>query len=70
MRKTLRKLRRTYHNGYVVVVATAVVMFWHGMFGLLDTYFFPGNPILGYVLALAIGLFVLFVNDFRLDELE
>lgn len=70
MRKTLRKLRKTYHNGYVIVVATAVVMFWHGMFGLLDTYLFPHMPVVGYVVALSIGLFVLFVNDFRLDELE
>ncbi len=70
MRKTLRKIRKTYHNAYVVIVATAVIMFWHGMFGLLDTYLFPDSPVLGYTIALGVGLLVLFVNDFRLDELE
>lgn len=70
MRKTLRKLRKTYHNGYVVIVATAVVMFWYGMFGLLENFLFPGNEILSSVVALGVGLFVLFVNDFQLDELE
>ena len=70
MRKTLRKIRQTYHNGYVVIVAVAIVMFWYGMFGLLETFLFPENRLLSYVVALGIGLFVLFVNDFKLDELE
>ncbi len=70
MRKSLRKLRKTYHNGYVVVVATAIVMFWYGMLGLLETFLFPDNRVLSYGVALCIGLFVLFVNDFKLDELE
>jgi hypothetical protein len=70
MRKSLRKLRKTYHNGYVVLVAVAVVMFWYGMLGFLDTFLFPDNKAVSYTIALTIGLFVLFVNDFKLDELE
>ena len=70
MRKTLRKIRNVYHNGYVVIVAVAIVMFWYGMFGLLETFLFPDNKVLSYGVALGIGLFVLFVNDFKLDELE
>lgn len=70
MRKSLRKLRKTYHNGYVVVIAAAIIMFWHGMFGLLDMFLFPGNELLRHVVSVSIGLFVLFVNDFKLDELE
>ncbi|PID52322.1 MAG: hypothetical protein CR972_02495 [Candidatus Moraniibacteriota bacterium] len=70
MRKSLRKLRKTYHNGYVVVVAVAIVMFWYGMLGILETFLFPNNKVLSYAIALTLGLFVLFVNDFKLDELE
>jgi len=54
----------------VVIVAVAIVMFWYGMFGLLKTFLFSDNKILSYLVALSIGLFVLFVNDFKLDELE
>ena len=70
MRKTLRRIRSVYHNGYVVIVAIAIVMFWYGMFGILETFLFPDNKVLSYLVALFIGLFVLFVNDFKLDELE
>lgn len=70
MRKTLRKIRSTYHNGYVVIIAIAIIMFWYGMFGLLNTFLFPDNKVLSYSVALCVGLFVLFVNDFKLDELE
>ncbi len=66
----MRRIRNTYHNGYVVIVAVAIVMFWYGMFGLLETFLFPDNEALSYSVALGIGLFVLFVNDFKLDELE
>ena len=54
----------------MVIVAVAIVMFWYGMFGLLKTFLFSDNKILSYLVALSIGLFVLFVNDFKLDELE
>jgi len=70
MRKTLRRIRRVYHNGYVVIIATAIIMFWWGMFGLLDTFLLPQHEFLSHAGALVIGLFILFVNDFRLDELE
>jgi hypothetical protein len=70
MRKTLRKIRQRYHNGYVIIIATAIIMFWWGMFGILETFLFPDNEVLAYFISLFAGLFIMFVNDFRLDELE
>lgn len=54
----------------VLVVAVAIVTFWRGAWGLLDLYLFPEDPLISYVVSLALGLVILWIDDFRLDELN
>lgn len=52
-----------------IVVGMAVVMFWRGMWGMLDLYLFPSNPLLSYSTSLIAGLLILFVTHKLYKEL-
>ena len=64
--------RETRKNKFfrIIIIAIAVVTFWWGVWGLLDTFFHLNNPIIGYIIGIAIALLVLYFDDFRLKELE
>ena len=55
---------------YYFITGTGLVIFWRGLWGLLDIYLFPGNPLLSYVVSAGIGLVILYINDFSLSELS
>ena len=53
-----------------IIIGASIIMFWRGLWGLMDLYIFPENEILSYVIPAIIGLLILFLNDFRLTEIE
>lgn len=65
-----RKKKNKFHEFIrIVIVATSIVLFWWGVWGLLDLYFFPDNLTVGYILGAALGLLLLFIDDLSIDEL-
>ncbi|MFA6024209.1 MAG: hypothetical protein WC777_03270 [Candidatus Gracilibacteria bacterium] len=54
----------------IVLTATAVVFFWRGIWGLTDAFLFPNNSLLSYAVSIGLGLFILWVDDWRISELE
>ena len=42
-----------------IVVAVAIVIFWRGIWGLMDLYFFPNMLPMSYILSLFFGLIIL-----------
>lgn len=54
----------------VVLTAAAVVFFWRGIWGLTDTYLFPENSTLSYLVSIFVGLIILYVDDKRLSEID
>lgn len=70
MQNILKALKRTHKNYYSFVIGAAIILYWRGIWGLFDAYFFPGNDLLSYGLSLFIGLFILWFNDKRLNEIE
>lgn len=70
MKKFFTKLKKTRRNYYSIIMGTAIVFYWRGVWSLMDMYFFPDQPLLSYGLSAGIGIFLLFINDFRLRELE
>lgn len=54
---------------YHFVTGIAIVIFWRGMWGLLDLYLFPGQPTLSYAASVIIGLGILYINDYSISEL-
>ena len=65
-----RKMKKTHPNINAIIVGLAIVIFWRGAWGLLDLYFFPGNETLSYIISIFLGLFLLFIDDFKLKEIE
>lgn len=53
-----------------IVIVVAIIMLWRGVWGLLDIYLFPGIPALSYLASITLGLLVLYLNDFQLDNLK
>ncbi|MCF7834835.1 hypothetical protein K9M48_02145 [Candidatus Gracilibacteria bacterium] len=48
----------------------AVVMIWRGCWGLLDMYLLPNHYTLSLIIGLILGIFLLFVDNEKLDELD
>ena len=51
-------------------VAIAIVMFWRGVWSLLDAYLFPDNILVSNLVSILIAFLVLYLDDFHLKELE
>lgn len=58
------------HFVTILLTAFAVVLVWRGMWGIMDQYLFPDQPMLSYLISLLLGLFILWVDDKELTELE
>jgi hypothetical protein len=55
---------------HVLLVGTAVVLFWRGAWGLIDLYLFPDNEVLSYISSLVLGVGILILTHKLVDELE
>ena len=55
---------------YHLITGAGIVVFWRGVWGLLDLYLFPGNPLMSFITSIMIGLIILFLNDFSISELS
>ncbi|MCF7844945.1 MAG: hypothetical protein K9M03_03920 [Kiritimatiellales bacterium] len=76
----LEKFRKKYiHNVenphpvlHSILIGTAVVLFWRGMWGVLDLYLFPENEALSFVTSIALGILMLIIHDGlrKIDELS
>lgn len=56
-------------NLFIIYKTVALIMVWAGIWGLIETYIFPEDPMLRYVSVLIFGLFLLYIDDGSLDEL-
>jgi len=70
MKNVLKVLKRTHRNFYSIIVGSAIILYWRGIWGIIDTYLFPNNDLLSYTVSLILGIFLLWVNDFSLREME
>ncbi|MBU0662450.1 MAG: hypothetical protein ABH854_05965 [Candidatus Diapherotrites archaeon] len=63
------KLQRHHQVLFAVIVGTAVVFFWRGVWGFLDYYLFPNDMLLSYSVSFALGLIVLFGSDYTMQRM-
>ena len=54
---------------YALLIGTALIMVWRGIWGLLDLYFFPGNQGLSFSLSVIIGILILLATGKIVKEL-
>jgi len=66
--KKMRKWEKKHPVLNTLIVLIGVVFLWRGIWGSLDTYFFPDNPLLSFGISAVIGFAILFLDDFELDE--
>lgn len=63
MKREVKKFTFTAeHVLYALLIGTSMIMLWRGIWGLLDTFFFPDNKLLSYSLSVVIGLIILSVT--------
>jgi hypothetical protein len=65
-----RRFRKKYRALHILSIAVAIVMFWKGIWSLLDAYILPGHIFISNALLILIAFFVLYLDDFHLKELE
>jgi hypothetical protein len=54
---------------YTITVAFAIVLFWRGIWGLLDLYLFPENKVISYLLSVIFGILILYKTENILERL-
>jgi len=52
-----------------ILIGTAVVLFWRGVWGLLDLYFFPDHQVISFIGSLLIGIGILYFTKTLFKEL-
>ena len=52
-----------------LLIASGVVFFWRGAWGLMDLYIHPNNPLISYLASLLVGLIILYLSHHLFDEL-
>ncbi|PJE64015.1 hypothetical protein COU89_00065 [Candidatus Roizmanbacteria bacterium CG10_big_fil_rev_8_21_14_0_10_45_7] len=65
-----RQFKKRHKIIHILIMATAVVMFWRGVWGILDTYLLPDNTLLSYAVSVLAAFTILYLDDFQLNELE
>lgn len=68
--KIYRKILGKFSNLHAIITAVALIMLWRGVWGLMDNYLFPENPDLSFVFSILAGLLILFLDDFRFEEIR
>lgn len=66
----LMQLKTKYPSLNTLVIIFAIIMVWRGVWGLLDTFLFPGWPLFSYIVSILLGALILYLDDFSLDDLK
>lgn len=69
MFKKYKKTSHFHRSLYYLVTGAGIIIFWRGIWGLLDVYLFPNNPELSYFISAIGGLLILFLNDYSIEEI-
>ncbi len=53
-----------------IVVVIAIIMFWRGIWGLIDLYLFPDSPTFSHLLSILLGALILYLDNFSINNLK
>lgn len=65
-----KRFHKVGFNIHTVIDLIGIVLIWRGAWNIIDVYLLPGNTLLSSLVGGAIGLVVLFLDDFELKELH
>ena len=69
MLKRIKKLRPLKQALFALLIGTAVVAFWRGVWGIMDIYLFPKDPAMSFLISILFGLAVLAFTHYLTKEL-
>ncbi len=69
MIRKIATLRRKHQVVSAFFIGVAVVAFWRGVWGLMDLYIFPDHLTMSYIASVVIGLIILYITDYIVQEL-
>ncbi len=67
---SLKQFKADHPNANTIVIVVGIIMLWRGVWGLLDQYLFPGSPTLSSIVSILLGVLVLYLDDFKMDNLK
>ncbi|MDD3793614.1 MAG: hypothetical protein PHI37_02290 [Candidatus Gracilibacteria bacterium] len=67
--KSKKNKKTLIYNIRVFLLLLAVVVIWRGIWNIFDRYFFPDYFVLSNLLSIVIGLVIIFINDYELEDL-
>lgn len=65
-----RKFRKNFPLLNTLIAGIALIMMWRGIWGLMDHYLIPHNPILSNVISLVLGFVILILLDDKLERFK
>lgn len=69
--KKIKKFRKDHKsNRNVFLIFLAIVMVWRWIQDLLTLCLFPNHPIISCIICIAIGMTILLIDDWKIDELS
>lgn len=66
----LQEFKSRHPTTSVIVTILGIIMLWRGFWALLDIFIFPGSPLLSGLTCIALGAVILYLDDFRIDNLK
>ena len=69
--KKIKKFRKDHKSNWnIFLIFLAIVMVWRGVQDLLTICLFPNHPIVSCIICIVIGIIILLIDDWKLDELS
>ncbi len=69
-RPSVARLKELHPTVNAIIVVFGIIMVWRGVWALLDIHLFPGSPTFSALVSIALGAFVLYLDDFSLKDLK
>ena len=69
--KKIKKFRKDHKsNRNIFLIFLAIVMVWRWIQDLLTLCLFPSHPIISCIICIVIGMTILLIDDWKIDELS
>ncbi|NCO05057.1 MAG: hypothetical protein GW939_02820 [Candidatus Magasanikbacteria bacterium] len=69
MLKKLINLKKHHQLVFGLIIMSAMICLWRGIWGLLDIYLIPNDPSLSYLISLILGIAVIITTHYTIDKL-
>ena len=67
-KRIVKKFEHNHHIFAALLVGSALVLMWRGIWNLADIYLFPNQDFLSAIISILIGFLILYMRDFNLKE--